>query len=503
MAHSDQNTATPQKRLACDRCHARKLRCFRDASMAECDRCIQRGYVCTYSPPLKSGRPKKGSSAVPKRIQETPGRDSLPDLDSSSLSSSSSISGADSIGISAPMPYPLHLSAGCEVMNDQIYLSPLEPTNSLYHVDAAPTSVAPTVLPTACRDTLNFKWLDMPMGRGDPSHHHHHHNHNHEQHQHRNKARETPSGDGSVSDVEWDSGLEALPMSVPHGLHTPDHTSWSQSSTPGGSTLPEIMHSLSRLQQEFVHFRSQSGSGNSQTNTGRPLPSFYPAFSPVNTILRPGQELVDLISRVFDECSFSSRGGQLPVRLTVDRRTLLPLILTPLSLLLSAYSDLLRDIGTASNKTQNPQNSNNPTCDSYFGSHPTSMSITSSPRETFVDDHQQDERSRQHNSNNTNIPVSRVPNSECPTSSMPSTPLVPDNLQLTLDAMNLNRPLQLALVTTVIKHHLTYLGDALEGYQVHHMHGPDLGISESFLSTSIIELRSSINVLLSEAQSLL
>ncbi|CRG90946.1 hypothetical protein PISL3812_07994 [Talaromyces islandicus] len=501
MTDSDpQNSAAPQKRLACDRCHARKLRCFRDASMAECSRCVQRGYVCTYSPPLKSGRPKKGSSAVPKRIQETPGRDSLPDLDNSSLSSSSSISGAEPIGISAPMAYPLHLSAGCEVMNDQIYLSPLETTDPLYHVDAASTSVAPTVLPTTCRDNLHFKWLDMPMDRGDTSHHP---NHSHQQHQHRNKSRETPSGDGSTSDVEWDSSLEGLPMNVPYGLHTPDQTPWSQSSTPNGSTLPEIMHSLSRLQQEFVHFRSQSSGGNNPPNTGRTLlPSFYPTFSPVNTILRPGQELVDLISRVFDECSLPSRRGQLPLRLTVDRRTLLPLILTPLSLLLSAYSDLLRDIGTASNQSQNRSNSNHNPCDSYFGSHST-MSITSSPREGFVDEHHQEERSRQHNHTNNNISVSRVSNPECPTSSMPSTPLVPDNLQLTLDAMSLNRPLQLVLVTTVIKHHLTYLGDALQEYQVHHMHGPDLGISESLFSTSITELRSSIKVLLSEAQSLL
>lgn len=499
MAQSDQqNSSSPQKRLACDRCHARKLRCIRDASMAECSRCIQRGYACTFSPPLKSGRPKKGTSAVPKSLRDTPGRDSLPDLDNSSLSSSSSISG-EPIGISAPMSYPLHLSAACEAMNEQIYLSPLDTTDPLYHVDATPGSIAPTVLPTACRDNLNFKWLGMPMDRGDSSHHPHH---SHDQH--RNKARETPSGDGSTSDVEWDSGLEGLPMGVPYGLHTPDQTSWSQASTPTGSTLPEIMHSLSRLQQELVHFRSQSSSANNPTNTGpSSLSSFYPTFSPVNTILRPGQELVDLISRVFDECSLSSGRGQLPIRLTVDRRTLLPLILTPLSLLLSAYSDLLRDIGTASNQAQTPQNTNrNNPCESYFTSHP-AMSITSSPREGFVDEHQHEERSRRHHHTNSNVSISRMSTSECPTSSMPSTPLVPDNLQLTLDAMSLNRPLQLALVTTVIKHHLTYLGDALQGYQAHHMHGPDLGISESLFSTSITELRSSIKVLLSEAQSLL
>ena len=52
------------KQIACDRCHARKLRCLREISTSKCSRCVQDGCVCMYSPPLKSGRPKKARPMV-------------------------------------------------------------------------------------------------------------------------------------------------------------------------------------------------------------------------------------------------------------------------------------------------------------------------------------------------------------------------------------------------------------------------------------------------------
>lgn len=55
----DHGRALAQRRLACDRCHVRKLRCWREIQSPQCSRCIQDGCLCTYSPPLKSGRPKK------------------------------------------------------------------------------------------------------------------------------------------------------------------------------------------------------------------------------------------------------------------------------------------------------------------------------------------------------------------------------------------------------------------------------------------------------------
>lgn len=50
------------ERLACDRCHRQKLRCSRAShSSRACQRCVKAGERCTYSPPLRLGRPAIGS----------------------------------------------------------------------------------------------------------------------------------------------------------------------------------------------------------------------------------------------------------------------------------------------------------------------------------------------------------------------------------------------------------------------------------------------------------
>ncbi|KAH8701063.1 hypothetical protein BGW36DRAFT_425859 [Talaromyces proteolyticus] len=495
MVHSDEQNSAPQKRLACDRCHMRKLRCFRDAPRIECSRCIQFGYACTYSPPLKSGRPKKSSSTIPRRGREASGTESLPSLDSSSLSSSLSINSGEPIGLNDPLSYPMHLSTSCEALSDQIYLSPQE-TDSLYQIDSTPGGFAPTKLPAVCPDNLNFKWLDLTGGHGAESHHHHYHHH-HDQNQHRTEARNIPSAESSVTDLEWDSGFERPPASVPYKPHTSDQLAWSQSGASGCKNLSEMMHSLSRLQQELVHFRSLSVNGLSLSDTGRvSLPPFHSTFSPINSILKPSQELVDIISQVLNNCPLISGNGHKPAHLTVDRRTLLSLILTPLSLLLSAYRDLLRDIRTAGNlNQQQPPPNHNRTRGSHHELYPESLSASSSRDGVLLDDHQQEEQSRKQGRSNNHIPVSTVFNSECPTSDNHFTSLIPDNLQLALDTMSINRPLQLVLITTIIKHHLTCLGETL--------HGPNLEIAESLCATPITELRTFIKILLSEAQSLL
>ncbi|KAL7757239.1 hypothetical protein ACKLNR_011766 [Fusarium oxysporum f. sp. zingiberi] len=65
--HSPSGTR-PKKRLACDRCHSRKLRCSGD--LDGCSRCLGDDSVCTYSPALKVGRPSKASMAG-REIQQT------------------------------------------------------------------------------------------------------------------------------------------------------------------------------------------------------------------------------------------------------------------------------------------------------------------------------------------------------------------------------------------------------------------------------------------------
>lgn len=449
MADCGQTNHPLQKRLACDRCHMRKLRCFRDAFATDCRRCIQFGFPCTYSPPLKCGRPKKSSSAT---RETTPPGESLSGLDNSSLT--------DNIGELVELnghhsPYSLPLNT----IDDQIYLSSQENETLCQQFDS---------LPVACSGNLDFDW----MGLED------HRLHGQLQHQ---------SAPGSASDIEWDSGLEE---SLPCDLQPP----WPQ---PGRKSLSDMMQSLGRLQQELVRFRSQFGNPASNSHQRISLPSaVYPTFSPVKSILKPSQELIDIISQVLGECPRFASGRaqqQQPAHLTTDRRTLLSLTFTPLSLLLSAYGDLLRDLRLARNHIR--------PCDSYGESYfPRSMPASPSPDARYLTDslipnqsqHEKQSRSASHNNNNkhnnTNSPTTS--SSECH-----STPLVPDDLQLSLDEMTLSRPLQLVLVTTIVKHHLCRLGEALQC--------PDLEMPESIFARAVAELRTSTRGLIADAQSLL
>ena len=100
-----QNQAGPgiKKRLACDRCHSRKLRCSGD--LDGCSRCVGDNSVCTYSPALKVGRPSKASiSPRNPQQQETQSISETAFYDIDALS-------ADS-GISMP-PSPPQLGESC------------------------------------------------------------------------------------------------------------------------------------------------------------------------------------------------------------------------------------------------------------------------------------------------------------------------------------------------------------------------------------------------------
>ncbi|KAK2880151.1 hypothetical protein FQN49_000530 [Arthroderma sp. PD_2] len=63
-----QTSYTPESsrlRLACDRCHAHKLRCLRSETTepgGKCDRCRRAAVQCVYSPPNRLGRPARSGS---------------------------------------------------------------------------------------------------------------------------------------------------------------------------------------------------------------------------------------------------------------------------------------------------------------------------------------------------------------------------------------------------------------------------------------------------------
>ncbi|RYC54166.1 hypothetical protein CHU98_g12045 [Xylaria longipes] len=75
----------PRQRLACDRCHALKLRCQRATGGLQCARCLKAGSLCIFSAPARLGRPLgsgsgSGSSRVKQPTTNTPSADFLSDL---------------------------------------------------------------------------------------------------------------------------------------------------------------------------------------------------------------------------------------------------------------------------------------------------------------------------------------------------------------------------------------------------------------------------------------
>ncbi|EGD92385.1 uncharacterized protein TERG_08601 [Trichophyton rubrum CBS 118892] len=58
---------TTRLRMACDRCHAHKLRCLRSESTepgSKCERCRRAAVQCIYSPPNRLGRPARSHSGT-------------------------------------------------------------------------------------------------------------------------------------------------------------------------------------------------------------------------------------------------------------------------------------------------------------------------------------------------------------------------------------------------------------------------------------------------------
>ncbi|RKK77700.1 Succinate-semialdehyde dehydrogenase [NADP(+)] GabD [Fusarium oxysporum] len=123
--HSPSGTR-PKKRLACDRCHSRKLRCSGD--LDGCSRCLGDDSVCTYSPALKVGRPSKASMAG-REIQQT---QSICDAAFYGISDGDALT-ADS-GISMP-PSPPQLGDSCITDHTALFGS-FDLSNSLGNFNA-------------------------------------------------------------------------------------------------------------------------------------------------------------------------------------------------------------------------------------------------------------------------------------------------------------------------------------------------------------------------------
>ncbi|KAI1375802.1 hypothetical protein F4677DRAFT_420761, partial [Hypoxylon crocopeplum] len=296
-----------QKRLACDRCHARKLRCLRERSTARCSRCVQDGFACTYSPPLKCGRPRKASLAM--ESSNSHGQQWKNSPSAESTASSSTPSDTTSNSTNAPLPDLTHINTVSELM-----YTATPDTDLLYHIDSA-GCLTPTSSSSADPMTLgSSSWLDSLI-------------HN----QQLIIPDQSPEKGPEDSNRDADEGHT---LGSP-GLGQPEPMVLTESGVSDG--ISDVVQTLCRLQQELVQLRQSSHGDGGELST---ISSYQTSLDPVDTVLRPGQELVATVRRLFDECT-RDQSTESRRQLTWDRQTLLPLIFTPLSLLLSTYGEML------------------------------------------------------------------------------------------------------------------------------------------------------------------
>ncbi|RJE22916.1 hypothetical protein PHISCL_04764 [Aspergillus sclerotialis] len=397
MQSQDHNREPSQKRLACDRCHTRKLRCLREIYSPQCSRCIQDGSVCTYSSPLKSGRPRKTpraptADAVVNHHNHGINRDnlygqnininldagpqptdrewqSLLNLDEnlSTLSSSDRDGSLNNVNLQSPSSHRFHdcLDPGLELEAANDYHVYTNTTTTFTTADtAAAIQLSPEIdslynyngaAPAASRaPTTTMPPISSFTSPNSPP---------------RNVRNQVPSP-LSPSFHCVSSGLHHCPNNSQSNLNSygKGNNSNAEANINSSHDISEIVHRLSRLQQDLLQLAKPScggidssgaasstitvtGNGSEKTDVqdqSQSQEGKRQSFcqSPVNAVLKPGQELVDIIRLLLSKCQHNDNEC---ARLwpPLDHQTLLPLILTPMSLLLSIYGQLLREIAAA------------------------------------------------------------------------------------------------------------------------------------------------------------
>lgn len=522
MQSRDHSREPSQKRLACDRCHTRKLRCFRDIHSRQCSRCIQDGCDCTYSSPLKPGRPRKtprvptaddvvnhqnnGSNSANNvgnphaqnidinldvSSQQTDQEwQSLLNFDENLFIPSGDVSEGDlsNVNLQSPSSCQVHdflepeldlEGAGADVAA-AMHLPP--EIDSLYSNNgvAPAAGLLPTTIPSISPFTSSKSpprnvqnQVPSPLSLF-----------------HSASSPSSPSSSGPQHCSNDSQGhLDFKDKGSDCGNVTCDNTSNTHVNGNSSHDMPEMIHRLSRLQQDLLQlanppFRGSDSSGTTATTKpvtfhegddrqGGKRQSFCP--SPVNAVLKPGQELIDIIRLLLSKCQQNDNECS-QAWSPWDQQTLLPLTLTPISLLLSIYSQLLREIAVNLHQCRFDSNDR---FDMRSGS------ATGTPPPSIRSNYQQQPQF----------------DSEGPR--VHST-LIPDSSSLTLGDLSLDRPLQLILLARVVNHHLVYLEQALHLYQNSHtQNSPSQGVSERLFPTILTEMKSSVRVLVSETRDLL
>lgn len=88
-------------RAACDKCHDIKTRCDREMGSVECKRCFRLGMECSYSAPLRMGRPTRARLQQQQRPERS-------NKQAGVGGGNKNCDGAGSGPAQAPMPMGIH-----------------------------------------------------------------------------------------------------------------------------------------------------------------------------------------------------------------------------------------------------------------------------------------------------------------------------------------------------------------------------------------------------------
>lgn len=304
-----------------------------------------------------------------------------------------------------------------------------------------------------------------------------------------------PVDDDPGRDILWTSGDEGVPPNISRQSNILNQIASSNldidtpktgidNSNKGRSGLLE---KLSQLQHELV----QSTKADTSDDVVAPSTGRSSAYNngsdnsshkhPVNSILKPGQELIDIIRDLLAKCE---EQGPDQAEHCFDHATLVLFVITPLSLLLSTYERLLKEISPALHPWS-----------SHYNSDGSMMAGSNGAPHVSNAHHQKTQQ-------NSSFQDRQIKSRDSHPGSYPT--LLADNLSMNLGEMNLDHQMQLVVVVTVINRHLIYLESALHQYQSRRTDGRfTKDISERLFTTLMSEMRASIKLLKSEARDLL
>lgn len=287
-------------RLACDRCHIRKLRCTQRTPSGPCCRCLQSGETCTYSQPLKPGRRRKStqnyiSSDVPK----------------SEVRSSAKLLGDDG-GDNAPSTTSTILSSTNILLPDLVFGSDGYPIYDTEDPDF------PSIDYSNLQSPPSSRWLDsLPA---DP--------------QLARLGEELGNGLGDQRPPSEGIYKESSSGQKP-ALDCKESNNCIE--------LSQIIQTIGRLHRQLACSRRQSRHESEGAATSVPCRS---ALSAINDVLAPGKELIDLVCKLCQRCTQDS-ANDMCFGFIDDRRTVFGLIKAPIHRLLHTYNDILSEIAAS------------------------------------------------------------------------------------------------------------------------------------------------------------